>query len=74
MIPPEPSLATKTLYDVKTGKAVGLFFPGDDAFILKQYGIDLRESAQLGVANTQTANKIFEILRTPPQRWWQFWR
>ena len=74
VIPPEPSLQTKTLYDARTGKPAGLFFPGDDAFILKKYGVDLREAAQLGVANTQAANKIFEILRTPQKRWWVFWK
>jgi hypothetical protein len=24
--------------------------------------------------NTRAANKIFEILRQPPKRWWQLWK
>jgi hypothetical protein len=30
--------------------------------------------ADLEAGNTPVANKIFEILRQPPKRWWPFWR
>ncbi len=30
--------------------------------------------ADMGAANTLAANKIFEILRQPPKRWWQLWK
>jgi len=36
--------------------------------------VELKEAAELGIANTAAANKIFEILRTPAKKWWQVWR
>jgi hypothetical protein len=36
--------------------------------------VELKEAAELGMANTVAANKIFEILAAPPRKWWQFWR
>jgi hypothetical protein len=45
-----------------------------DAIAEARYKVDLREAAELGLANTAAANKILEILATPPKSWWQFWR
>jgi len=50
-----------------------LFPPGDDSKEAN-YRNDLEEAAKLGAANTAAANKVFEILKKPPKRWWQFWR
>ena len=65
-------LYTATWY--KKGQPAGLFFPTESAFKEATYKVDLRESAELGAANTRAANKIFEILRQPPRRWWQLWK
>ena len=73
-MPAEPALNTKKLIDSKTGQPAGLFFPTESAFKEATYKVDLRESAELGAANTQAANKIFEILKQPPKRWWQLWK
>ena len=73
-MPAEPALNTKKLIDSKTGQPAGLFFPTESAFKEAAYKVDLRESAELGAANTRAANKIFEILRQPPKRWWQLWK
>lgn len=72
-IPLPPALNTKKLLDAQ-GKPAGLLFPTEDAFKEAHYKNDLREAAELGVANTVAANKILEILATPPNRWWQFWK
>jgi hypothetical protein len=73
-MPAEPALNTKKLIDSKTGQPAGLFFPTESAFKEATYKVDLRESAELGAANTRAANKIFEILREPQRRWWQLWK
>jgi len=73
-MPVEPALNTKKLIDSKTGQPAGLFFPTESAFKEATYKVDLRESAELGAANTRAANKIFEILRQPSKSWWQFWK
>jgi hypothetical protein len=36
--------------------------------------VELKEAAELGMANTVAANKILEILAAPQKKWWQFWR
>ncbi len=73
-IQPEISLNTRILYDVKTGGEVGQYFTTGDARKLALYQASLREAAELGIANTAAANKIFEILAAEPKRWWQFWK
>lgn len=64
---------TKKLNDAQ-GKPVGLLFPTEDAFAEARYIGDLQEWGRLGTANTVAANKILEILATPPKSWWQFWK
>jgi len=66
-------LNTRKLLDAK-GQPAGLFFPTESAFKEATYKVDLREAAELGSANTTAANKIFEILATPPKKWFQFWK
>ena len=73
-MPAEPALNTKKLIDSKTGQPAGLFFPTESAFKEATYKVDLRESAELGRSQYPAANKIFEILRQPPKRWWQLWK
>lgn len=72
-IPTAPELHTKKLLNGK-GEPAGLLFPPESAFAQRQYDNDLLEAAQLGSSNTKTANKIFEILRAPAKKWWQFWK
>ncbi len=72
--PATPQLNTRKLLDAKTGQPAGLFFPTEDAFKEAKYKIDLLEAVELGQANTRASNKIFQILRMPSKRWWQFWK
>ena len=72
-MPGAPVLHTRKLLDGQ-GKPVGLLFPTEDAFAEAEYKVGLKEAVELGIANTAAANKIFEILATPPKRWWQFWK
>lgn len=53
---------------------MGLLFPTEDAFAEAQYINELQEWGRLGMMNTVTANKIFEILATPPAKWYEFWK
>lgn len=73
ILPTAPRLNTKRLLDAQ-GKPAGLLFPTEDAFAEAEYKIGLKEAAELGIANTAAANKIFEILATEPPKWWQFWK
>jgi hypothetical protein len=66
-------LNTRKLLDDK-GQPAGLLFPTESAFAEARYKVDLKEAAELGSANTVAANKIFEILATPPKKWYQFWK
>jgi len=72
-LPTEPRLNTRKLLDAQ-GKPAGLLFPTEDAFAEANYKVGLKEAAELGMANTVAANKIFEILAVPPKKWWQVWR
>ena len=72
-LPTEPRLNTRKLLAAQ-GKPAGLLFPTEDAFAEADYKVELKEAAELGMANTVAANKIFEILAAPPKKWWQFWR
>lgn len=73
MLPTAPVLNTRKLLDAQ-GRPAGLLFPTEDAFAEAEYKVGLKEAAELGMANTAAANKIFEILATPAKSWWQFWR
>jgi hypothetical protein len=64
---------TRKLLDAQ-GKPAGLLFPTEDALAEADYKVELKEAAELGMANTVAANKIFEILAAPPKKWWQVWR
>lgn len=64
---------TKKLLDAQ-GNPAGILFPAEDAFNEAQYINALQEWGRLGMANTAAANKIFEILATPPKKWWQVWK
>jgi hypothetical protein len=51
-----------------------VLFSVEDAFNEGRYINDLQVWGRLGAANTQAANKIFQILREPPPKWWQVWK
>jgi hypothetical protein len=72
-MPTAPELHTKKLLDAQ-GQPAGLLFPAESAWAEADYKVSLKEAAELGIANTAAANKIFEILATPPKKWYQFWK
>lgn len=71
--PKAPERHTKKLLDAQ-GKPAGVLFSIEDAFAEANYINDLKEWGRKGQANTVAANKVFEILSTPPKKWWQFWK
>jgi hypothetical protein len=73
VLPTAPQLNTRKLLN-SDGSPAGLLFPPESAWAEADYKVGLKEAAELGIANTAAANKIFEILATPLKKWWQFWK